>query len=173
MAGSAVNGTGATAVGGSGVFGKGALSHSPRFRSPPCCLRSSCSNWIRRSGKMPGNWHTDRISSATIAGAGKRTLTSEDSVLPRVFERYHWRVNVSNQPLSEMLDRGIRDLWCLNKNRVETCKVCQYLYFCHDCRSWVYGYSGNLTPRPPMCTCDTCTGEWGPADEALQIDESL
>jgi radical SAM protein with 4Fe4S-binding SPASM domain len=103
--------------------------------------------------------------------AGMIAITSNGNVLPCVFAREQVAGNVRTQPLSEIIKGRIHEFWSLTRDRVETCRDCEYRYFCHDCRPWAYGYSGDLYAKSPRCTYNPSTGEWGTADEALRIDD--
>jgi radical SAM protein with 4Fe4S-binding SPASM domain len=75
-----------------------------------------------------------------------------------------------DRPLSQIVSGEMRRFWSLNKDGVATCRDCEYRYFCPDCRPWASGHSGDLRGKSPVCTYNPYTGEWGKAEEALNID---
>jgi radical SAM protein with 4Fe4S-binding SPASM domain len=92
---------------------------------------------------------------------GKAAVSSSGDVLPCVFSRDQIVGNVLHERLSDIL-RGEKmlNLWGLNKDKIETCRDCEYRYVCQDCRPWAKGFSGNLNSKSPRCAYDPLKGEW-------------
>ncbi|HVP93770.1 MAG TPA: radical SAM protein [Methanoregulaceae archaeon] len=103
---------------------------------------------------------------------GLIAITSNGNVLPCVFAREQIAGNVRSQPLSDIIQGKMQEFWSLTKDRVETCKDCEYRYFCHDCRPWAYGCSGDLYAKSPKCTYDPYIGKWGTAERMLHPPDS-
>jgi len=102
--------------------------------------------------------------------AGLIAITTDGNVLPCIFARGQVAGNVRTQPLSDIINSSMQEFWRLTKDHVEICRDCEYRYFCHDCRPWAYGYSGNLYAKSPRCTYDPYTGIWGTAEGVLHLD---
>jgi len=49
--------------------------------------------------------------------------------------------------------------WGLNKDMVETCKVCEYRYVCTDCRAYIEE-PNNILSKPLKCGYNPFTNEW-------------
>ncbi len=100
---------------------------------------------------------------------GKAAVTSTGNVIPCVFARDQIAGHVLAQTLKEIIEgEKMRSYWSLTYDLVETCTVCEYRYLCRDCRSLVFGLTGNLYAKSPRCTYDPRTGIWGkPDDPAL------
>jgi len=50
--------------------------------------------------------------------------------------------------------------WLLNKDKIETCKECEYRYSCFDCRVLLERDQRSLTDKPAICSYDPENGEW-------------
>lgn len=57
---------------------------------------------------------------------------------------------------------GFRDVWKANKDRIETCKSCEYRYICTDCRAYVEDPE-NMLSKPLKCNYDPFSGIWNEA----------
>jgi radical SAM protein with 4Fe4S-binding SPASM domain len=74
---------------------------------------------------------------------GKLAILDDGEVLPCVFARDWATGNVRQQELAEVL-RGaaLRDAWGFTKDRIDTCRDCEYRYACFDCRPLAMGMNG-------------------------------
>lgn len=61
---------------------------------------------------------------------------------------------------------GFRDLWEISKDRVETCRDCEFRYVCTDCRAFVRA-GGDRFAKPATCTYDPYTASWASAVEEM------
>lgn len=104
--------------------------------------------------------------------SGTIAITSNGNVLPCTFAREQIAGNIRTHSLSEIINGRMQDFWRLSKDHVETCKDCEYRYFCHDCRPWAYSNSGNLYAKSPMCTYNPYDGEWGIVEEMKHNNRS-
>ena len=55
--------------------------------------------------------------------------------------------------------------WALNKDRIDTCKDCQFRYICTDCRAFV----NDQFDKPQKCNYDPYTHTWGSRGECNDI----
>jgi radical SAM protein with 4Fe4S-binding SPASM domain len=156
------------------------------FHRPPIPIRPTgrgidTKNWSRKYGIRSIRTEPDfRVDRKTYefslcwnnCWTGMIAITSNGNVLPCVFAREQTAGNVRSQSLSDIIQGKMQEFWSLTKDRVETCKDCEYRYFCHDCRPWAYGCSGDLYAKSPKCTYDPYIGKWGTAEEALHLDDT-
>lgn len=54
---------------------------------------------------------------------------------------------------------GFRDPWTISKDRIETCRDCEFRYVCTDCRAFVRT-PGDAFAKPATCTYDPYTATW-------------
>jgi radical SAM protein with 4Fe4S-binding SPASM domain len=105
---------------------------------------------------------------------GKAAITCQGDVLPCVFARNQIVGNIRKQKLSRIIrSKALLSLWHLTKDKIESCKDCEYRYVCEDCRPWATGLTDNLCAKSPRCTYDPYTGEWinahDPMDQHLKF----
>ena len=50
--------------------------------------------------------------------------------------------------------------WLLNKDKIETCKECEYRYSCFDCRVLLERDHRSLTGKPAICSYNPGKGKW-------------
>jgi SPASM domain peptide maturase of grasp-with-spasm system len=68
---------------------------------------------------------------------------------------------------------GFRDAWRISKDRVETCRDCEFRYVCTDCRAFVRA-PGDAFAKPATCVYDPYTATWGaPPADAAAPEEAL
>lgn len=143
--------------------------------------RANMDNWPRKYGShtmqtMPDFFVDKKVYEQSRiwnnCWFGKITITSEGNVLPCIFARKQVAGNMREQTLEEILQKGMLKFWSLNYDHVDICKDCEYRYFCHNCRPWAYGFTGNLYAKSPKCTYDPYSGEWGKAED-LSINNLL
>ncbi len=67
--------------------------------------------------------------------------------------------NIKNQTLKSVLELpDFRHLWNINKDQIETCKVCEFRYICTDCRAFLE--SDNSLAKPKKCSYNPYTMKW-------------
>ena len=76
-------------------------------------------------------------------------------VYPCVMERRVTYGNLKDLNLEDMLKNEVR---FYSKDKIKTCKDCEYRYTCFDCRPDANG--GNIDDKPWYCTYDPYSGEW-------------
>ncbi|MBW8878004.1 MAG: grasp-with-spasm system SPASM domain peptide maturase [Acidobacteria bacterium] len=55
--------------------------------------------------------------------------------------------------------RDFRELWSINKDRIDVCRDCEFRYVCTDCRAYI-AEPQNLYSKPSKCTYDPYTAAW-------------
>ncbi|HBR10188.1 TPA: hypothetical protein DD712_02915 [Candidatus Acetothermia bacterium] len=79
---------------------------------------------------------------------GKIAITPTGDVLPCPCVQYVVLGNVKRQILSDIIvSDGLKQVWGLTKDKIETCKDCEYRYGCFDCRA----RAESLTDKPTDC----------------------
>ena len=79
---------------------------------------------------------------------GKIAIAPSGDVLPCPCVRNLILGNVKRQSLHHiLLSDGLKRIWGLTKDKIETCQDCEYRYACFDCRV----RAGNLTGKPTDC----------------------
>lgn len=87
-------------------------------------------------------------------------IDTDLDVYPCVMERRLAHGNIKNKSLEEIVQEDIKRL---NKDRVDTCKDCEYRYLCHDCRPDSL-HGDNTHAKPWHCPYDPYSGEWEDKD---------
>jgi len=68
--------------------------------------------------------------------------------------------NARESSLTEAMERkGFKDFWALGKDKIETCKDCEFRHICTDCRAYIKE-QGNLYSKPAKCGYDPYTNIW-------------
>lgn len=79
---------------------------------------------------------------------GKIAIAPSGDVLPCPRVRNLVLGNVKGQSLSDIvLSDGLKRIWGLTKDKIDTCKDCEYRYACFDCRT----KAESLTGKPTDC----------------------
>jgi len=76
-------------------------------------------------------------------------------VYPCVMERRFLHGNIKKQKLIKIIKPAIQSL---SKDKIETCKICEFRYACHDCRPDSMG--ADKLQKPWYCSYDPVTGTW-------------
>jgi len=100
-------------------------------------------------------WVTKEAFVARMSGhscwGGKICISPVGDVLPCPFTRDIALGNVRQQGVSAVISSdGLNEIWRLSKDKVETCRDCEYRYACFDCRP----KAATLTGKPANCRYD-------------------
>lgn len=72
--------------------------------------------------------------------------------------------NIKNSTLVQALNyKDFKKYWNLTKDKIETCKDCEFRYICTDCRAYTersHTVDGLDISKPLKCGYDPYTGEW-------------
>jgi SPASM domain peptide maturase of grasp-with-spasm system len=67
--------------------------------------------------------------------------------------------NITDTNIMSCVDSNeFQKLWKIKKDDIDTCKICEYRYMCHDCRAFLS--SENLYNKPKKCNYDPHTNLW-------------
>jgi len=65
--------------------------------------------------------------------------------------------NILNGDLPEIVNSlSFQKIWNVNKDMIDTCKICEFRYMCTDCRAFVE----NQNDKPLKCSYNPLTCEW-------------
>lgn len=68
--------------------------------------------------------------------------------------------NAMNAKLSDIIKvTNLSEIWHLNKDKIDTCKDCEYRYVCHDCRAFIKNKKNKFS-KPDKCKYNPYSGEW-------------
>ncbi|MCL0078067.1 radical SAM protein [Dehalococcoidia bacterium] len=80
---------------------------------------------------------------------GKIAIASTGDVFPCIAARDIALGNVKQQSLPDIIiSDHLKQIWELSKDKIESCRDCEYRYACFDCRV----RAGNLTGKPTDCS---------------------
>lgn len=89
----------------------------------------------------------------------KLAITSTGDIIPCIFSRDFIVGNIRENTIKELKEKLI-DVWSINKNKIESCKDCEYRYACSDCRPLSIGINGGKYSKYPRCCYDPEEGIW-------------
>jgi SPASM domain peptide maturase of grasp-with-spasm system len=78
--------------------------------------------------------------------------------------------NIETVDLEELATSNdlFKNLWSLNKDKIEGCKICEFRYICSDCRAFVEDVK-DISSKPLTCGYDPTTETWSDwADNPLK-----
>jgi SPASM domain peptide maturase of grasp-with-spasm system len=68
--------------------------------------------------------------------------------------------NVGEVSLKKAIEmKGLKDTWVINKDRIDTCKDCEFRYVCTDCRAYLQNPS-DIYSKPLKCGYNPYSGIW-------------
>jgi len=68
--------------------------------------------------------------------------------------------NINNTSLDEVITKHeFKKVWTITKDRIATCKVCEFRDICQDCRAYLQSPS-DIYSKPLKCGYDPYTGKW-------------
>lgn len=89
-------------------------------------------------------------------------IAADMNVYPCVMERRICHGNLKNNSLKDIISS---DILSFNKDKVDTCRICELRYACFDCRP--NSITGSIYEKPWYCTYDPTSGKWERVEEAI------
>lgn len=91
---------------------------------------------------------------------GKIAIADDGAIMPCIFARDCIAGNILKTPARELLTSfEAGRYWRMNKDAIDTCKVCEYRYACPDCRPSAAGWNGGkLDAMTYGCAYDPYSG---------------
>jgi len=91
---------------------------------------------------------------------GRMAISSSGDVMPCIMKRDNPAGNIKEMPLKDIIRGKLQEYWGLSRDKITTCKDCEYRYVCRDCRPVAYGPTGELIAKDPGCLYDPYKGEF-------------
>lgn len=92
---------------------------------------------------------------------GKLSIDSSGDIFPCITAKTKSIGIVKDNCINEVVNsEQTHNLWSINKDKIETCCVCEYRYACGDCRPLTEAENNNLYSKTSRCNYNPLTGEW-------------
>ena len=79
--------------------------------------------------------------------------------------------NVQDTTLKSIIENPkFKDIWLINKDKIDVCKDCEFRYMCTDCRCFLK-QSNNLYSQPYMCTYNPYIALWESENGYVPVEE--
>lgn len=79
--------------------------------------------------------------------------------------------NIKDTTLEEAINMpGFKDLWYINKDKIDVCKDCEFRYMCTDCRAFIKD-SDNIYSQPAKCTYNPYICKWQGESGYVPVEE--
>ena len=120
---------------------------------------------FKQCGVVNHNYFTTNISFFTESLAYNSCLNRKISIdingeiknCPSMLKSYG---NVKNKTLRQVINEGdFKDVWLINKNKINICKDCEFRHICTDCRAYIEDPKDNYS-KPLKCGYDPYTANW-------------
>ncbi len=67
---------------------------------------------------------------------------------------------INDRSIKEIIENtDFKDIWFVNKDKVEVCSDCEFRYVCSDCRVFVDDQT-NIYSRPAKCNYNPYIAKW-------------
>ena len=120
---------------------------------------------FKQCGVVNHNYFTTNISFFTESLTYNSCLNRKISIdvngeirnCPSMVKSYG---NIKNKTLLQALnEKGFKDVWGINKDKINICKDCEFRYICTDCRAYIENPADNHS-KPLKCGYDPYTANW-------------
>ena len=79
--------------------------------------------------------------------------------------------NIRNTTLAEAIEKpGFKDLWFINKDKVDVCKDCEFRHMCTDCRAFIKDPE-NIYSQPSKCPYNPYIAKWQREEGYVSVEE--
>ena len=79
--------------------------------------------------------------------------------------------NIKNTNLKEAIEKpGFKDLWYINKDKIDVCKDCEFRYMCTDCRAFIKD-PDNIYSQPAKCNYNPYIAKWKGQEGYITVEE--
>lgn len=123
----------------------------------------------RRDIAAQREMHKPRFKTSTYAFScnrqwnscwyGKLAITSSGDVIPCIFARDLICGNVRTDSYDSIREK-LLEYWRITKDKVETCRSCEFRYACDDCRPLAIGDGDGLLGKYPRCMYTPSSCQW-------------
>jgi len=79
--------------------------------------------------------------------------------------------NIKDTKLEEAITKdGFKNLWYVNKDKIDVCKDCEFRYMCSDCRAFIKD-DGNIYSQPSKCNYNPYVCKWDGQEGYVPVEE--
>ncbi|MDR3047883.1 MAG: grasp-with-spasm system SPASM domain peptide maturase [Bacteroidales bacterium] len=79
--------------------------------------------------------------------------------------------NIKDTTLQEAIEKeGFKDLWFINKDKIDVCKDCEFRYMCTDCRCFIKDPE-NIYSQPAKCGYNPYICKWAGQEGYVPVEE--
>ncbi len=79
--------------------------------------------------------------------------------------------NIRNTTLAEAIEKpGFKELWFINKDKIDVCKVCEFRHMCTDCRAFIKDPE-NIYSQPSKCPYNPYIAKWQGEEGYVSVKE--
>ncbi|HNW99209.1 MAG TPA: grasp-with-spasm system SPASM domain peptide maturase [Bacteroidales bacterium] len=79
--------------------------------------------------------------------------------------------NIKDTTLADAVEKsGFKDLWFVNKDKIDVCKDCEFRYMCTDCRVFIKKPE-NIFSQPVKCTYNPYIAKWKGEEGYVPVEE--
>ena len=79
--------------------------------------------------------------------------------------------NIKDTTLQEAIEKeGFKDLWFINKDKIDVCKDCEFRYMCTDCRCFIKDPE-NTYSQPAKCGYNPYICKWAEQEDYVPVEE--
>jgi SPASM domain peptide maturase of grasp-with-spasm system len=79
--------------------------------------------------------------------------------------------NIKNTSLKEAIQtQGFKNLWKVNKDKIDVCKDCEFRYICTDCRCFIKNKK-NIFSQPSKCAYNPYICKWSIEATYVPVEE--
>jgi SPASM domain peptide maturase of grasp-with-spasm system len=79
--------------------------------------------------------------------------------------------NIKDTSLAEAIEKpGFKDLWFINKDKIDVCKDCEFRHMCTDCRAFIKDQN-NIYSQPAKCPYNPYIAKWEGEEGYVPVEE--
>jgi SPASM domain peptide maturase of grasp-with-spasm system len=79
--------------------------------------------------------------------------------------------NIKDTILQEAIEKeGFKDLWFINKDKIDVCRDCEFRYMCMDCRCFIKDPE-NIYSQPAKCGYNPYICKWAGQEDYVPVEE--
>ena len=79
--------------------------------------------------------------------------------------------NIKDTTIAEAIEKpGFKDLWFINKDKIEVCKDCEFRHMCTDCRAFIKDKE-NIYSQPAKCPYNPYIAKWKDEEGFVPVED--
>ena len=84
---------------------------------------------------------------------------------------HHHFGNIKDITIAEAIEKpGFKDLWLINKEKIDVCKDCEFRHMCTDCRAFIKDPE-NIYSQPAKCPYNPYINKWEGNEGYVPVEE--